>query len=113
MRPAPLVPIIALTAKTEVEDRVQGLNMGADDYLVKPFAFNELEARLRSQIRRSRGEVSQQLLSVGDLEIDTATMSVKRAGEPLNLTPIAFKILTTLMKASPAVVSRPANPNTT
>lgn len=99
-------PIIMLTARDTLDDKVTGLNLGADDYLVKPFAISELEARLRSQIRRSRGEVSQQLLSVGDLEIDTATMSVKRAGETLNLTPIAFKILTTLMKASPAVVSR-------
>ena len=99
-------PIIMLTARDTLDDKVTGLNLGADDYLIKPFAISELEARLRSQIRRSRGEVSQQLLSVGDLEIDTATMSVKRAGEPLNLTPIAFKILTTLMKASPAVVSR-------
>ena len=99
-------PIIMLTARDTLDDKLTGLNLGADDYLVKPFAISELEARLRAQIRRSRGEVSQQLLSVGDLEIDTATMSVKRAGEPLNLTPIAFKILTTLMKASPAVVSR-------
>ena len=99
-------PIIMLTARDTLDDKVTGLNLGADDYLIKPFAISELEARLRSQIRRSRGEVSQQLLSVGDLEIDTATMSVKRAGETLNLTPIAFKILTTLMKASPAVVSR-------
>jgi DNA-binding response OmpR family regulator len=99
-------PIVMLTARDTLDDKVAGLNLGADDYLVKPFAIIELEARVRSQIRRSRGEVSHQLLSVGDLVIDTSTMSVKRAGASLNLTPIAFKILTALMKASPAVVSR-------
>jgi len=99
-------PIVMLTARDTLDNKVAGLNLGADDYLVKPFAIMELEARVRSQIRRGRGEVSQQRLSVGDLEIDTSTMAVKRAGESLSLTPIAFKILTTLMKASPAVVSR-------
>ena len=61
---------------------------------------------MQSQIRRSRGEVSRQLLTVGDLEIDTSTMSVRREGKPLTLTPIGFQILTTLMRASPAVVPR-------
>jgi DNA-binding response OmpR family regulator len=99
-------PIIMLTARDTLDDKVDGLNTGADDYLIKPFAIIELEARVQSQIRRSRGEVSQQLLTVGDLEIDVSTRSVQRAGEVLTLTPIAFKILVTLMKASPAVVTR-------
>lgn len=99
-------PIIMLTARDTLDDKVTGLSSGADDYLVKPFAIVELEARVRAQIRRNRGEVARDLLSVGDLEINTSTMSVQRQGQPLNLTPIGFKILTTLVKASPAVVTR-------
>lgn len=99
-------PIIMLTARDTLDDKVTGLSTGADDYLVKPFAIVELEARVVSQIRRNRGEVTRDLLTVGDLVVDTSTMAVQRQGEPLNLTPIGFKILTTLMKASPAVVSR-------
>ena len=99
-------PVIMLTARDTLDDKITGLSTGADDYLVKPFAIAELEARVMSQIRRSRGEVARDLLSVGDLIIDTSTMTVQRNGKPLNLTPIGFKILTTLMKASPAVVSR-------
>jgi DNA-binding response OmpR family regulator len=99
-------PIIMLTARDTLDDKVTGLSTGADDYLVKPFAIAELEARVISQIRRNRGELTRDLLAVGDLVIDTSTMVVQRQGEPLNLTPIGFKILTTLMKASPAVVSR-------
>jgi DNA-binding response OmpR family regulator len=99
-------PIIMLTARDTLDDKVTGLSTGADDYLVKPFAIAELEARVNSQIRRNRGELTRDLLAVGDLVIDTSTMVVQRQGEPLNLTPIGFKILTTMMKASPAVVSR-------
>lgn len=99
-------PIIMLTARDTLDDKVSGLSIGADDYLVKPFAIAELEARVMSQIRRNRAEVVQESLSVGDLVVDTSTLSVKRAGKPLNLTPIGFKLLKTLMKASPAVVSR-------
>jgi DNA-binding response OmpR family regulator len=99
-------PIIMLTARDTLDDKVTGLLTGADDYLVKPFAIAELEARVVSLIRRNRGEVTRGLLSVGDLLIDTSTMQVQRQGRQLNLTPTGFKILTTLMHASPAVVSR-------
>jgi len=99
-------PVIMLTARDTLDDKVNGLSAGADDYLVKPFAIAELEARVHAQIRRSRGELTRDLLSVGDLVIDTSTMEVKRKGERLNLTPTGFKILTALMQASPAVVSR-------
>ena len=99
-------PVIMLTARDTLDDKVHGLTSGADDYLVKPFAIMELEARVRSQIRRNRGELTQDSLSVGDLVVDTATMRVERAGQSLTLTPISFRILTTLMKASPAVVTR-------
>lgn len=82
------------------------MDIGADDYLIKPFAIKELEARLLSLIRRSRGEIAHELLQIGDLTVDTSTLEVKRDGLTLTLTPIAYKILITLMRASPAVVSR-------
>lgn len=99
-------PIIMLTARDTLDDKVTGLLTGADDYLVKPFAIAELEARVVALIRRNRGEVARGLLCVGDLLIDTSTMLVQRQGRQLNLTPTGFKILTALMHASPAVVSR-------
>ena len=99
-------PVIMLTARDTLDDKVLGLETGADDYLVKPFAIKELEARVRSIIRRHKGEVSKEILTIGDLSVDTATLSVTRAGQSLNTTPIGFKILTVLMRASPAVVSR-------
>ena len=99
-------PVIMLTARDTLDDKVTGLETGADDYLIKPFAIKELEARLRSLIRRSKGEVSREVLTVGDLSIDTATLKIQRGGKELNMTPIGLKILTVLMRASPAVVSR-------
>jgi len=99
-------PIIMLTARDRVDDRVSGLASGADDYLIKPFAIAELEARVRSLIRRNRGEVAQDLLRIGDLVVDTSTRTATRQDVPLNLTPTGFRILTTLMRASPAVVPR-------
>lgn len=99
-------PVIMLTARDTLDDKLAGLATGADDYLVKPFAIKELEARLHALIRRNRGELTQEILSVGDLTVDTATLSVMRSGQDLTLTPIALKILTVLMRASPAVVSR-------
>lgn len=99
-------PILMLTARDTLHDKVAGLDAGADDYLVKPFAIEELEARVRAMIRRHRGAVSPERLHVGDLVVDTATVQVERAGQRLILTPIGLKILTVLMRASPRVVSR-------
>ncbi len=99
-------PIIMLTARDTLNDKITGLETGADDYLVKPFAIKELEARVQSLIRRSRGEVTRDVLKVGDLTVDTSTLKVERAGSELNVTPIGLKILTVLMRASPTVVSR-------
>lgn len=99
-------PVIMLTARDTLNDKITGLDTGADDYLIKPFAIQELEARVRSLIRRHKGETAKEILTIGDLTVDTATLIVKRAGKELNLTPTAFKILTVLMRASPAVVSR-------
>ena len=99
-------PIIMLTARDTLDDKITGLDTGADDYLVKPFAIKELEARIQSMIRRSRGDMTRDVLTVGDLTVDTSTLKVERNGVALNLTPIGLKILTVLMRASPAVVSR-------
>lgn len=99
-------PVIMLTARDTLNDKITGLDAGADDYLIKPFAIQELEARVRSLIRRHKGETAKEILTIGDLTVDTATLIVKRAGKELNLTPTGFKILTVLMRASPAVVSR-------
>ncbi len=99
-------PIIMLTARDTLDDKITGLDTGADDYLVKPFAIKELEARVQSLIRRSRGETTRDVLSVGDLTVDTSTLKVERNGVALNVTPIGLKILTVLMRASPTVVTR-------
>ena len=99
-------PVIMLTARDTLDDKITGLETGADDYLVKPFAIKELEARVRSLIRRHRGESVKEVLSVGDMTLDTSTLEVRRNGVEINMTPIGLKILTVLMQASPAVVSR-------
>ena len=99
-------PVIMLTARDTLDDKITGLETGADDYLIKPFDIQELEARVRSLIRRHKGETAKEIYSIGDLTVDTATLSVKRAGKELNMTPTGLKILTVLMRASPAVVSR-------
>ena len=100
------VPILMLTARDTLDDKVHGLDAGADDYLIKPFAINELEARIRALIRRHRGHVAPEVLQVGDLSLDIATLRVERGGQVLSLTPIGLKILTVLMRASPRVISR-------
>jgi DNA-binding response OmpR family regulator len=99
-------PLLMLTARDTLGDKVAGLDAGADDYLVKPFEIQELEARIRALVRRRRGQTSPEALHVGDLTLDTGTLIVKRGGKTLNLTPISLKILTVLMRASPRVVSR-------
>ena len=98
-------PVIFLTARDRVEDRVKGLELGADDYLVKPFAFSELMARVRSLLRRSTAEPEEQL-RVADLEIDTQRHRAVRGGAALNLTPKEFLLLTHLVRAGGEVVSR-------
>jgi DNA-binding response OmpR family regulator len=100
------VPILMLTARDTLDDKVSGLDAGADDYLVKPFELRELEARIRTLLRRHRNAVARETYTVGDLHLDTATLRVTRAGTPLTLTPIGLRLLTTLMRASPRVVSR-------
>lgn len=81
------VPVLILTAKDTLQNKIAGLDTGADDYLVKPFEIRELSARIRSLIRRQKGLVSAETLKVADLEFDTATMTVTRNDKQLKLTP--------------------------
>ena len=99
-------PILMLTARDTLEDKVVGLDAGADDYLVKPFELLELEARINALIRRQKKAVRHELLEVEDLVLDTGTLQVSRAGKELKLSPIGLKILTILLKAKPKVVTR-------
>lgn len=100
------VPVLILTALDGVEDRVRGLDSGADDYLVKPFAFPELLARVRALARRGTPETAQQLLQIGDLEIDVVGRSVARGGQKLDLTAREFELLEYLVRNQGHVVSR-------
>ena len=99
-------PILILTARDTLEDKLAGLEGGADDYLIKPFEIKELEARIKALIRRDKGLLNSEILSVGDLTFNTGTLEVKRQGKVLKLTPIGLQILGILMRASPKVVSR-------
>ena len=98
-------PILLLTAKDTVQDRVTGLDLGADDYLVKPFAFEELLARVRALVRR-KYDAKDPVMQVGDLEIDTATRTVRRAGERIDLTAREYSLLEFLALRAGEVVSR-------
>lgn len=108
IRDASDVPIIMLTAKGELEDRVAGLELGADDYLVKPFSPRELVARVRALLRRAHVEAEPQRdrLVYGSLEIDTAGHKAILDGEELDLTASEFKLLTTLARYPGRVYSR-------
>jgi DNA-binding response OmpR family regulator len=99
-------PLLMLTARDTVNDKIAGLDAGADDYLVKPFEIRELEARIRTLLRRQRGTVVAETLRVADLLLDTSTLQVTRAGQSIKLMPIGLKLLTLLMRASPRIVSR-------
>jgi len=98
-------PVLVLTARDAVEDRVLGLDSGADDYLVKPFAFPELLARIRVLLRRGRGEPSPRL-ALADLEMDVAARQVTRGGRVLQLTSREFDLLAYLLRQQGQVVSR-------
>lgn len=99
------VPILMLTARDALDDRIKGFQSGADDYLVKPFALSELVARIEAILRRSRGGRERQL-KVADLVYDLDTLDITRAGQPLKLSPLTMKLLAILMQRSPAVVRR-------
>ncbi|MDY0267467.1 winged helix-turn-helix domain-containing protein [Trichloromonas sp.] len=100
-------PALFLSALGEVDDRVEGLRAGGDDYLVKPFAFSELLARLEALIRRGEGEQAPRtLLKVADLEMDLLTRTVRRAGRNIELQPREFRLLEYLLRHSGQVVTR-------
>ena len=98
------LPVLMLTARDAIDDRVEGLKSGADDYLVKPFSLRELSARIEALLRRTLG--NRQILVVGDLQFDLGRMLVTRRGRPLKLNPICLKLLKELMQRSPDIVSR-------
>lgn len=98
-------PIIILTARGIVEDRITGLDLGADDYILKPFEMNELFARIRAVLRRRKTSDSL-ILKAGDLIMDTKTHEVTRGGKKLNLTPKEYKILDTLLRHKGEALSR-------
>ncbi|MGA2135988.1 MAG: response regulator transcription factor [Bryobacteraceae bacterium] len=99
------IPVLMLTARDAVEDRVRGLDAGADDYLVKPFAFPELLARIRALGRRGTPETSPKL-HIADLQMDVVARSVRRAGQTLDLTAREFELLEYLLRHQGHVVSR-------
>jgi len=99
-------PILFLTARDALADRVKGLDLGADDYVVKPFEFAELLARIRTLLRRAPGSAHPEHLRVHDLEIDTVRQRAARAGVPLNLTPKEFLLLSHLARSAGEVISR-------
>ncbi|MDF1725088.1 MAG: response regulator transcription factor [Alcanivorax sp.] len=100
------LPVIFMTARDQLEDKLEGFDRGGDDYIVKPFALPELAARVSALIRRQRKEVTANTLQVADLELDPARQEVRRNGQLLKLSPTAFRILRILMRESPRVVSR-------
>lgn len=102
------VPILMLTARDQLQDKLEGFQQGADDYLVKPFDLPELVARLVALLRRSRGELVADVLQVADLTFNTGTLEVHRAGQPIHLSPTCLRILKILMRESPNVVTREA-----
>ena len=99
-------PVLMLTARDTLANKLEGFGSGADDYLVKPFAMPELEARLLALARRGRGELTTALLMVADLTFDPKTLRVERGGQRIELAPIPLRILSTLMRYSPGVVRR-------
>ncbi|HEX7486577.1 MAG TPA: response regulator transcription factor [Vicinamibacterales bacterium] len=100
------VPVLILSAKRSVDDRVKGLQTGGDDYLTKPFAFSELLARIQALIRRSQGVTEPTRLIAGDITMDLVTRKVERAGRPLDLRPREFALLEYLMRNAGRVVSK-------
>jgi two-component system OmpR family response regulator len=99
-------PVIILSARGSVDDRVKGLQIGGDDYLTKPFAFSELLARLQALIRRASGQAEPTRLTVGDLSLNLLTREVTRGGKKIDLQPIEFSLLEYLMRSAGRVVSK-------
>ena len=100
------VPVIILSAKDSVDDRVKGLQIGSDDYLPKPFAFAELSARVQALMRRSSGPAETIHLTVGDLSLNMITREVERGGRRIDLQPLEYSLLAYLMRNAGKVVSK-------
>lgn len=100
------IPVLMLTARDQLKDKLEGFDTGADDYLIKPFDFEELDARLKSIIKRHKGGFNTKPLKIHDLELDLKTMQVTRAGKNLKLSPTGLQILKILMRRSPELVTR-------
>jgi two-component system OmpR family response regulator len=100
------IPVIILSAKGSVDDRVKGLQIGGDDYLTKPFAFSELLARIQALIRRSSDQSEPMRLVVGDVSMDLIGREVVRAGKKIDLQPLEFSLLEYLMRNAGRVVSK-------
>jgi len=98
-------PVIMLTARDQLDDRLQGFKSGADDYLIKPFALSELAARVEAVMRRAQGG-GRRALQVADLNYDLDTLEVTREGKLLKLNPVGLKLLAVLMQKSPHVLRR-------
>ena len=103
--PDPQTPVLIMTARDQVSDRISGLNLGADDYLTKPFDVDELEARMRALLRRAAGR-AHPLLVHGELVVDPANRSVLRRGQPVDLSPREFTLLMLLLESRGRVQSR-------
>lgn len=99
-------PVLMLTAKAELPDKIAGFRAGADDYLTKPFDLAELEVRLEALVIRATGRGQRKVLQIGDLKYDTTTLQATRGGQTLHLYPAGRKLLEVLMQASPAAVTR-------
>jgi two-component system phosphate regulon response regulator PhoB len=100
------LPIIMLTARGEEQDRIRGLNVGADDYVAKPFSVPELMARIQALLRRVRPEAISAILKAGDIELDRGTRRVRRGGREVHLGPTEFRLLEFLMKSPGRVFAR-------
>lgn len=98
------VPIVMLTAKDDIDTKITALDIGADDYVIKPVALRELEARIRALIRRATHGTDHKVLTVGDLRFDTGTMKIERGGKSIVMPPVPTRILALLMRHSPNVV---------
>ncbi len=99
-------PILMLTARDQIEDKLEGFEHGADDYLVKPFEMAELIARVTAMVNRKRGDIASTQITLGGLTLDSRTRRVSRDGNEIVLSPTGFRILRILLRESPGVVTR-------
>jgi DNA-binding response OmpR family regulator len=101
-------PVLMLTARDQLQDKLTGFEHGADDYLVKPFENQELVVRLKALVKRHRGQVTTKQLTVGDLVLDVGSQQITRAGQAVEVSPTCFRILNILVREYPQVVTREA-----